>query len=146
MDGLPNTASLSARTPPEHQRQVDAIQAAIRSEAGAVAARPSLFKPPPPRPAPSANPLDHRLSEELEFIVRQLEQLGGTLSNDPILLHRHSAELQSIDLMKQSLRHLAQVIAADDKAYAADLVTLTALKARLQRKPLRPIGETHSLS
>lgn len=148
MDELPKSVPMPAYFPPEHQRQVDAIQAAIRSGAGADAGsvRPGLFKPPPPRPAPSANQLDHRISEELEFIVRQLEQLGGTLSNDPILLHRHSAELQSIDLMKQSLRHLAQVVAAQDKAHAADLVTLTALKARLQRKPLRPIGENHSLS
>ncbi|MEA3042479.1 MAG: hypothetical protein QOH47_317 [Sphingomonadales bacterium] len=146
MDELPKTDPMPAYLPPEHQRQVDAIQAAIRSQSGGAAARPSLFRPPPARPAPSANQLDHRISEELEFIVRQLEQLGGTLSNDPILVQRHSTELQSIDLMKQSLRHLAQVVAAQDKAHAADLVTLTALKARLQRKALRPIGETHSLS
>jgi hypothetical protein len=139
MDKLPTTATAPAREPPDHQRQVDAIQAAIRSEAGP--ARPSLFKPPPPRPAPSTSELDHRIAEEMEFIVRRLEQLGARLANDPILLGRHSAELQSIDLMKQSLRHLAQVIAAEDKAFAAGLVTLTELKAKLQRKPLRPIGE-----
>lgn len=139
MDILSNIAPVPARSPPEHQRQVDAIQAAIRGEAGT--ARPSIFKPPPPRPEPSKNLLDHRLAEEVEFIVRQLEQLGGVLSNDPILLRRHSAELQSIDLMKQSLRHLAQVIAAEDKALAADRVSLTELKARLQRKALRPIGD-----
>jgi hypothetical protein len=148
MDQLPKSGPMPAYSPPEHQRQIDAIQAAIRSGAGTGAgnARPSLFRPPPPRPAPSTDQLDHRISEELEFIVRQLEQLGGSLTNDPILLHRHSAELQSIDLMKQLLRHLAQVIAAQDKAHAAELVTLTALKARLQRKPLRPIGEVQSAS
>jgi hypothetical protein len=122
----------------EHQQQIDAIQAAIRSEAGA--ARPGLFKPPPARPAPSANLLDHRIAEELEYIVRKLEQLGGVLANDPILLRRHAYELQSIDLMKQSLRHLAQVVAAQDKALAAGQVTLTELKSRLQRKALKPIG------
>ena len=42
--------------------------------------------------------------------------------------------------MKQSLRHLAQVVAADDKALAAGQVTLTELKSRLQRKALAPIG------
>jgi hypothetical protein len=141
MDKLPTTAPALARVPPDHQRQVDAIQAAIRAEA-APCGRPSLFKPPPPRPAPSDNQLDHRMAEEMEVIVRKLEQLGATLANDPILLHRHSAELQSIDLMKQSLRHLGQITAAQDKAFAADLVSLTDLKARLQRKPLRPIGET----
>lgn len=138
MDHIPNAAPVTAQASPEHQRQVDAIQAAIRSEVAA--ARPSLFKPPLPRPAPSTSLLDHRLAEEMEFIVRQLEHLGGTLANDPILLRRHAAELQSTDLMKQSLRHLAQVISAEDKALAAGLVTLTELKARLLRKALNPIG------
>jgi hypothetical protein len=142
MDHLPTTAPVQAGGPPDHQRRVDAIQAAIRAE-GALA-RPGLFKPPPPRPAPSSNQLDHRIAEELEFIVRQLEQLGASLSNVPIQLSRHSAVLQSIDLMKQSLRHLAQVIAAEDKAFAADLVTHTGLKAKLQRKPLKPIGDGQS--
>jgi hypothetical protein len=82
------------------------------------------------------------MAEEMECIVRKLEHLGATLANHPILLRRHSAEPQSIDLMKQSLRRLAQIIAAQDKAFAADLVSLTDLKARLQRKPPRPLGET----
>jgi hypothetical protein len=124
--------------PPEHQRQIDAIQAAIRSEIDS--GKRSLFKPAPARPAPSADPLDHRIAEELEFIVRQLEQLGGILANDPILLRRHALELQSIDLMKQSLGHLAQVVATEDKALAAERVTLTELKSRLQRKALTSIG------
>jgi hypothetical protein len=124
---------------PEHQRQVDAMQAAIRSGEGAV--RPGLFKPPPPKPAPSGNLLDHRIAEEMDYIVRKLEQLGGILAGDPILLRRYSYELQSIDLMKQSLRHLAQVVAADDKALAAGLVSLTELKSRLLRKALKPIGD-----
>jgi hypothetical protein len=133
-----NDGLVQSKRPSEHQQQIDALQAAIRSEEGA--ARPSLFKPPPPRPAPSTNLLDHRVAEEMEYIVRKLEQLGGILANDPILLHRHSYELQSIDMMKQSLRHLAQIVAAQDKALAAGQVTLTELKSRLQRKALTPIG------
>ncbi|HYI48024.1 MAG TPA: hypothetical protein VEX35_06115 [Allosphingosinicella sp.] len=128
-----------AKPLPEHQRQIDAIQAAIRSEIDS--GQRSLFKPAPARPAPSEDPLDHRIAEEMEFIVRQLEQLGGILANDPILLRRHALELQSIDLMKQSLGHLAQVVAAADKALAAERVTLTELKGRLQRKALKPIGD-----
>ena len=148
MEKLRTTASAPAWIPPHHQREVDAIQAAIRSEADAQAGagRRSLFKPPPPRPAPSNVLLDHRIAEEMEFIVRQLEHLGATLSNDSILIHRHAGELQSIDLMKQSLRHLAQVVGAEDKDLAADQISLTALKARLQRKALRPIGELKSIS
>ena len=117
-----------------HQRQVDEIQAAIRAE-GQVA-RPPLFKPAPPRPAPSGDVLDHRVAEELEAIARRLEQLGGALANDPILLQRHAAQLQSIDLIKQTLCHLSQVVATDEKEKAVDLITLSGLKARLQRGPL----------
>lgn len=141
MDKHVTAGLVQSKRPSEHQQQIDAIQAAIRSEAGKGGeARPSLFKPAPPRPAPSTNLLDHRIAEEMDYIVRKLEQLGGILANDPILLRRHSYELQSIDLMKQSLRHLAQVVAADDKALAAGQVTLTELKSRLQRKALTPIG------
>jgi hypothetical protein len=119
---------------PAHQREVDAIQAAIRAEGAA--ARPPLFKPAPPKPAPSGDPLDHRIAEELEAIGRRLELLGGTLANDPILVHRHVVQLQSIDLITQMLGHLAQVIATGEKEKAVALITLTELKARLQRKPL----------
>src|SRR4051812_48058080 len=85
---------------PAHQREVDAIQAAIRAErAEGGVTRPPLFKPAPPRPAPSGDVLDHRVAEELEAIARRLELLGGALASDPILVQRHAAQLQSIDLI-----------------------------------------------
>src|SRR3954470_19680874 len=123
-----------ASTVPAHQRAVDAIQAAIRAEGGAV--RPPLFKPAPPRPAPSSDILDHRIAEEMEAIGRRLELLGGALANDPILLHRHAAQLQSIDLIKQILCQPPQVVATEEKEKAVALITLSELKARLERKPL----------
>jgi hypothetical protein len=119
---------------PAHQRAVDAIQAAIRAEGAA--ARAPLFKPAPTRPAPSGDVLDHRVAEELEAIARRLELLGGALASDPILIQRHAAQLQSIDLIKQTLCHLSQVVATDEKEKAVDLITLSGLKARLQRRPL----------
>jgi hypothetical protein len=122
---------------PAHQRAADAMQAAVRAEGQVV--RPPLFKPAPPPPRPSQNLLDHRISEELEAIARRLEMLGGTLANDPILLHRHAAQLQSIDLIEQMLGHLSQVVAAEDKDQAVAAITLSGLKARLQRKPLTRI-------
>ena len=122
---------------PAHQREVDAIQASIRAErAEGAVTRPPLFKPAPPRPAPSGDVLDHRVAEELEAIARRLELLGGALASDPILLHRHAAQLQSIDLIKQTLCHLSQVVATDEKEKAVALITLSELKARLQRRPL----------
>jgi hypothetical protein len=125
-----------------HQRRVDAAQEAIRSETAA--SRSSLFRPPPARLQPSGNALDQRIAEELEFVARQLERLGGILAEDSILVLRHAAPLQSIDLMKQTLGHLGRVVAAEDKGAAADLVSLPTLKARLQRKPLRPLGDRAS--
>ena len=42
--------------------------------------------------------------------------------------------------MQQVLGHLGRVVAARDKGMAVDRVTLTALKARLQRKALRVVA------
>jgi hypothetical protein len=136
---LPEKPTDSPSLGPAHQQRIDAMQAAIR--AGGASARPSIFREAPPRPGPSKSELDHRLAEELEYIVRQLEQVGGVLADDPILLTRHARSLQSIDAMKQSLRNLASVIAADNKASAVDFISLTELKARLQRKGIRSLGD-----
>lgn len=120
-----------------HQRRVDEMMAAVRSDPQPP--RPSLFKPAPPKPEPSSRQLDHRIAEELDYLARLLDQLGAVLSDDPILLMRHMAPLQSIDLMKQTLGQLARVVAAEDKEMVADRITLTELKGRLQRRPLRSL-------
>ena len=122
------------RACPPHQQRVDEMMAAVRNEGQP--ARPSLFKPAPPRPEPSSRLLDQRIAEELEFLSRLLDQLGNVLSEDPILLIRHMAPLQSIDLMKQTLGQLARVVAAEDKEAVADRITLTELKGRLTRRAL----------
>ena len=124
---------------PPHQQRVDEMMAAVRNEAPQPP-RPSLFKPAPPKPEPSSRLLDHRIAEELEYLSRLLDQLGNVLSDDPILLIRHMAPLQSIDLMKQTLGQLARVIAAEDKEAVADRITLTELKGRLTRRSLRAAG------
>ena len=86
------TASTSY-APPSHQREVDDIVAHIRAEL-AQGAR-SLFKPAPAHTAPSANLLDGRVSEELQTVRRQIDQIGEILTNDPILLDRKSTRLNS---------------------------------------------------
>jgi len=122
----------SSRDAAEHQRRVDEIQAQLRS--GAV--RPSIHRPPPPRPDPSPHPLDHRIAEELQYIRRHLDRLGGTLADDPILLVRHSDQLQMIDRINQQLGHLANIVAAKQKDMAVEQVTLQDLRGRLARKSL----------
>jgi hypothetical protein len=133
-----NHALLATYKPPAHQQAVDAVQAAIRADLET--GRRSLFKPPPPNPGRSDELLDRRIAEELELVVRRLEQLGAALVGDPILLHRHARELQSIDLMQQILGHLGGVVAAGDRAMAVDRIGLVELKARLQRTALRSIA------
>jgi hypothetical protein len=135
-----NSTGASSRSDgamPEHQRRVDELQAQVRGEGEVV--RPAIFKPAPPRPGPSASPLDHRISEEIECIRRHLDLLGGALVGDRVLLHRHGSQLQSIDRINQLLGHLARIIAAEQKAMAVDQVTLQDLRARLQRRPLSPL-------
>jgi hypothetical protein len=122
---------------PEHQRRVDEIQAQVRGEGEQV--RPTIFKPAPPKPDPSTNPLDHHIAEEIECIRRHLDLLGGALVGDPVLLHRHGPQLQSIDRINQLLGHLARIIAAEQKDMAVDQVTLQDLRARLLRRPLPTI-------
>lgn len=137
-----NRASMGTNKSPTHQQSVDRAQAEIRADL--LAGRRSLFKPPQPLPAgpgQSGHVLEERIAEELDLIIRQLEQIGSVLSDDPILLHRHAAQLQSIDLMQQVLGHLGRVIASADKPMAVDRISLTELKARLKRKALRSIAD-----
>jgi hypothetical protein len=142
---MPHLQIVHSDAGPEHQRRVDAIQAQIRSEIAARGdlaspPRPSIFKAPPQRPAPSSSQLDLRLGEELDHVVRKLEHLGGALAANPILLSRHAAELQSIDLIKQVIGHIARVVKAEDEDWAVELITLQDLRARLRRKAIRPLG------
>lgn len=125
-------------SPSDHQRRIDEIQAAIRAEAAPAPSR-TLFKPAPRRSPPSTVPLDHRISEELECIRRHLEQLGGVLAANPLLVQRHATQLQSIDLINQVLGHISGIIASEDRELAVEQVTLRELRSRLQRKPLSPL-------
>jgi hypothetical protein len=134
-----NRALAATYTAPAHQQAVDDAQSEIRADLAT--GRRSLFKPAPPNPGRSDSILEQRIAEELELVTRKLEHLGDILAADPILLHRHAAQLQSIDLMQQLLGQLGRVVAARDKTMAVDLISLTELKARLQRRALRAIGD-----
>lgn len=133
-----NRALLATYRAPAHQQHVDAAQAELRADLKA--GRRSLFKPPPPNPGRSDDVLDQRVAEELELVIRQLERLGDVLVADPILVHRHALQLQSLDLIQQTLGHLGRVVGARDRELAVDRITLVELKARLKRKALRAIA------
>ncbi len=133
----PEAASREHRPPP-HQARVDCLQAAIRSEG--LHPKPALFRPPPLRPARSEREIDLRVAEEVEVAARHIEQVGSALVSDPAFLHRHGATLQALDIINQNLRHLAAVVAAEDKEAAAGRVSLEELRRRLTRKGIRGIG------
>ncbi|WP_265570914.1 hypothetical protein [Sphingomicrobium nitratireducens] len=75
-----------------------------------------------------------RLSEELIYIQRRLENLGNVLSCDPILVVRHARQLQDIDIVMQNLEHLAHVAKAENKIGAIREIGREDLKHRLLRR------------
>ena len=119
---------------PGHQARVDAMVEQVRREGGE--ARRPLFKPPPPRPGPSTDPLDHRIAEELDYLRRHLDLLGEALANDVALLRRYPQQLQAIDFVNQILGHLGQIISAGDKSLAVEQLSHPELRNRLKRKAL----------
>ena len=130
---------LSAPKLPAHQELVDQAQAEIRADL--LAGRRSLFKPSPEGPGRTENVLDQRIAEELDLLIRHLGQIGDVLSDDPILLSRHAAQLQSIDLLQQVLGNLGRIIVSANKSMAVERLTMSDLKARLERRALRPIAD-----
>jgi len=111
----------------EGQARVDSIQAAVRAGTPPV-------PPAPSPPDPALGELDQRVAEEIDYVARLLETMGDTLADEPAVIHRHPQTLQGFDLATQILRHLAAVLAADDRAAAIGAVGMADLRARLTRR------------
>ena len=94
-------------------------------------ARPS---PRPQAQVPTEDPLRLRLAEELEYARRMLNSMGDELASDVVMVGRHLAELQTIDIVGQMLGHITAVIRSSDPPGAVDAIGMGALKARLMRK------------
>jgi len=129
---------------PPHLRQsrCDAIQAQYRAEAqersstARAPERRSIRRDAPPlSPAliPTDDPLQLRLAEELEYVRRMLDQMGDTLSADPMVVGRHMTSLQTVDIVGQILGHVANVTRSSDPSGAVDRIGMCELKARLTR-------------
>ena len=111
----------------------DVIRADFRAEQNA---RPSIRRDPPaPLKAltPTDDPLRLRLAEELEYARRMLSSMGDELSSDVVIVGRHIAELQTIDIVGQMLGHIAAVVRSSDAPGAVEAIGMSALKARLMR-------------
>ena len=132
---------------PAHLRQsrCDAIQAQFRAEAqersstARAPERRSIRRDPPPRPPaliPTEDPLQLRLAEELEYARRMLDQMGDTLSADPMVVGRHMTSLQTVDIVGQILGHVANVTRSSDPNGAVERIGMCELKARLTRSKI----------
>jgi hypothetical protein len=117
----------------QHQARCDTIQADYRTEQKA---RASIRRDPPPPKAlsPTDDELMLRLAEELEYARRILGAMGDELSSDGLIVSRHLAELQSLDIVGQLLGHVARVLSSSDIPGAVDQIGMTELKARLLRR------------
>jgi len=99
--------------------------------------RPSIRREapsPPTSPRPTEDQLRIRLAEELEYARRMLNSMGDELSSDVLVVSRHLAELQAIDIVGQMLGHIASVLRSSDPAAAVDTIGMGELKARLMRR------------
>ena len=119
----------------QHQARCDVIQADFRAEQKA---RRSIRRDPPPTPKaliPTDNELMLRLAEEVDYARRMLGAMGDELSSDGLIVSRHLAELQSLDIAGQMLGHIAAVLRSSDIAGAVDRIGMADLKSRLTRRP-----------
>ena len=119
----------------QHQARCDVIQADFRAEQKV---RTSIRREPPPTPKaliPTDNELMLRLSEELDYARRLLGAMADELSSDGLIVSRHVAELQSLDIAGQMLGHIAAVLRSSDIAGAVNRIGMSDLKARLMRRP-----------
>jgi hypothetical protein len=117
----------------EHQARCDSIQADFRAEKKA---RPSIRRDPPPALKalpPTDDELMLRLAQEIDYARRMLGAMGDELSSDGLIVTRHLAELQSLDIVGQLLGHISGVLRSSDIAGAVDQIGMADLKARLRR-------------
>ena len=110
----------------------------IHAEFGAESKpRPSIRRDPPPASrafALTEDQLRLRLAEELEYARRMLSAMGDELSSDTLVVGRHLAELQTVDIVGQMLGHIASVVRSSDPPAAVDAIGMSELKARLMRR------------
>jgi hypothetical protein len=103
----------------------------------AEAARKPLRREPPPSAEPLAATDDQlrlRLAEELDYARRMLDAMGEELASDTALVMRHTAALQSVDIVGQMIGHVAAVVRCSTPDEAVERIGMAELKSRLKRR------------
>ena len=77
-----------------------------------------------------------RLAEEIEYARRMLEVMGDQLASDGTVVIRHCASLQTVDIVGQTLGHLASIIRSSAPDRAVQRIGMAELKARLTRRSI----------
>ena len=77
------------------------------------------------------NDLDLRLAAELDHARDMLVTMGDELALNMEVVAEHGVALQAVDIVGQMLGHIANVVRADDRAAAVDLIGMCELKAKL---------------
>ena len=75
--------------------------------------------------------LERRLADELEHARHMLVEMGDELAMNEEVVAEHGVALQAVDIVGQMLGHIANVVRADDRAAAVELIGMCELKARL---------------
>jgi hypothetical protein len=113
---------------PRLQDRVDVIQTLIRQGTDFYADEPI-----PSEGAPPPGVLVARLVDELRDVGRVLENVGGHLAEDVTVAGRHARHLQELELARQRLEQLIDVVAARNPISAARQITMDDLQTRLLR-------------
>jgi hypothetical protein len=131
--GAPSHLKTTNASAPSAQERCDAIQAEFHAKPAE--RKPLRRDPPPLAPAlvPTGDVLQLRLAEEIEYTRRLLDQMGDALSADTLVVGRHVASLQAIDVVGQLLGHIASVVRSSDPKGAVERIGMDDLKGRLQR-------------
>jgi hypothetical protein len=78
--------------------------------------------------------LDQRISEEIQYVSRIVGVIGEVLVNDPVLRVRHASSLQQLDMGKQMLAEIAEIVAAKNKLDRISSAVTGPMRARMLRE------------
>lgn len=130
--GLHFSSELSVRewlAPPSNveQRRIDDIVALVKSGA---AVPPDLGAPPdPPGPSRSGTPL----VDDLETVIRLLDDLENDLTSSGETVARHGMKLQNLDIAMQMVRAIARELSPAGSGEAASLAKLKDLRVSCEQ-------------